>query len=571
MYGQEAHTTAQTGYANRSHNCSGKEQGAIQVLSYYYLPRRGTMKRSGWGFSLLIVTMALSIAFTSACAGANMTLIFGSAGDASRLDPADVTDGESIQRMDNIFEGLVEYKPGSTEIQPALAESWEISDSGLEFTFHLRRGVKFHDGTTFDAYAVEFSFARQYDPDNPFHQFGEWAYWGWMFDYVDHVEVVGPYTVKVYLSEPNASFMTSLAMFTVAIVSPYSATLHGADSFKHPVGTGPFKFVEWVKDDHITLARFEDYWRDPAKLDQVIFRVIPDPSARLIALEKGEIDGMEYPDPDQLQRIKNNPNLQLLSAPGMNVGYLAMNMGEDTPGYQEPFGDVRVRRAVNHAINRQEIVTYLYQGTAVVAKNPIPPVMWGYNDSIQDYEYDPGKARDLLAEAGYPNGFETTLWAMPVSRPYMFDPQKIAEAIQSYLLDVGIDADIFQEDWGTYLQDTEAGKHPMCLLGWSGDNGDPDNFIYVLLDKDATTVGSAGNVAFYRSDELHDINIAARQTYDFEQRVSLYEQAQQIIHRDAPWVPIAHSTQVIAFKHNVHGYVLHPTTRKFFQPVWIEE
>jgi len=521
------------------------------------------------------VALVLGLGFifigTCALAQAENVLVFGSAGDASRLDPADVTDGESIQRMDNIFEGLVEYKSGSTEVQPCLAESWEISEDGLEFTFYLRKGVKFHDGADFNANAVEFSFARQYNENHPCYEYGEWAYWGWMFDYVDKVEAIGPYTVKIYLKEPNASFMTSLAMFTVCIVSPRSAAIYEADSFKHPSGTGPFKFVEWLKDDHITLEAFEDYWRERPKLDKLIFRVIPDPSARLIALEKGEIDGMEYPDPEQIQRIISNPEIKLLTQPGMNVGYMAMNMGEDTDGFETPFGDVRVRRAINHAINKEEIVKYLYQGTAIVAKNPIPPVMWGYNDEIAGYEFNPEKAKKLLAEAGYPNGFETTLWAMPVSRPYMFDPRKIAEAIQSYLLEVGVDAKIHSEDWGTYLQKTEAGKHPMCLLGWTGDNGDPDNFIYVLLDKDAATVGSAGNVAFYRSDELHEINIEARQNYDMEVRTSLYKKAQEIIHRDAPWVCLAHSTQMIAFKNEVQGYILHPTSRKFFYPVWIEE
>jgi len=528
------------------------------------------MKNKWWIILSLIVSLSFVFMGTGALA-AGGTLVFGSAGDAVRLDPADVTDGESIQRMDNMFEGLVEYEPGSTAIQPCLAESWDISPDGLEFTFHLRKGVKFHDGTDFDATAVVFSFQRQYDKDFPYHKYGEWAYWGWMFDYVDRVEMVDPYTVKVYLQEPNASFLTSLAMFTACIVSPYSAALYGADSFKHPVGTGPFKFVEWVKDDHITMEAFEDYWRERAQLDKVIFRVIPDPSARLMALEKGEVDGMEYPDPEQVQKIIDNPKLKLLTQPGMNVGYVAMNMWDETPGFEEPFGDVRVRRAINHAINKEEIVKYLYQGTAIVAKNPIPPLLFGYNDDIVDYEYSPAKARELLAEAGYANGFKTTLWAMPVSRPYMFDPRKIAEAIQSYLADVGIEAQIYSEDWGTYLQNTEAGKHPMCLLGWTGDNGDPDNFIYVLLDKDAATIGSAGNVAFYRSDELHQVNIKARQSYDFEERVRLYREAQEIIHRDAPWVCLAHSTQMLAFKNEVEGYVLHPTSRKFFYPVWIEK
>jgi peptide/nickel transport system substrate-binding protein len=248
-----------------------------------------------------------------------------------------------------------------------------------------------------------------------------------------------------------------------------------------------------------------------------------------------------------------------------------MNVGEDTPGFEKPFADVRVRRAINHAINKQEIVEYLYKGTAVAAKNPIPPSMWGYNDAIQDYEYNPEKARQLLQEAGYPNGFETTLYAMPVSRPYMFDPPKIAEAIQADLEAVGIKAKIYTVEWGTYLQETEAGKHPMCLLGWIGDNGDPDNFLYVLLDKDNAIVGSAGNVAFYRNDELHDILIKAQRTYDQEERTRLYLKAQEIIHDDAPWVPLAHAKLQMVFKKNVKGFVLHPLDRKDFRKVWIEK
>jgi len=255
------------------------------------------------------------------------TLVFGSSGDAVRLDPADVTDGESIQRMDNIFEGLVEYETGSTEIKPCLAESWTTSADGTEITFKLRRGVKFHDGTDFNADAVVFSFARQYDQEHWFHGYGEWAYWGYMFGDVDRMEKIDDYTVRLVMKAPNSSIMTSLAMFTVASVSPANAEKYKEDMFRHPVGTGPFKFVEWVKDDHITLARNENYWRDPAQLDQLIFKVIPDTSARLLALEVGEIQGMEYPDPNDFDRIRDNPDLVLRSEPGMNIGYMAMNTG----------------------------------------------------------------------------------------------------------------------------------------------------------------------------------------------------------------------------------------------------
>ncbi|MCJ2513627.1 MAG: ABC transporter substrate-binding protein [Candidatus Thermoplasmatota archaeon] len=517
-----------------------------------------------------------------------MVLIFAMSGDADKLDPADVTDGESISRTDNIFESLVEYTAGGTDIQSALATSWDVSNDGLEITFDLRKDVEFHDGTDFNADAVVFSFARQYDTSHPYHEYGEWAYWGYMFSDIDYVEKINDYKIIIHLKRPNAAIMTSLAMFTVAIVSPTNAEEWGEEAFKHPVGTGPFKFVEWVKDDHITLEANEDYWRARSKLDKIIFRVIEDPSARLLAIQAGEIHGMEYPDPVSFDLIKSDSDLQLLTQSGMNVGYLAMNTGygyydenengvrdsdEDwvkTPGYFEPLTNKLVRQAINYAIDKNSIVENLYKGTAIVAKNGMPPFMLGHNDDIVDYSYDPDMAKDLLEEAGYPNGFNTTLWVMPVSRPYMFDPPKIAEALQSYLADVNINVELYQLDWSTYLEETENGNHPMCLLGWTGDNGDPDNFMNVLYGPNSASIGTAGNVAFYNNSLVQDKFSAALQSYDTTVRSKLYEEAQVLIHEDAPFVYLAHATQNMVFLSNIKGYVLNPTERKFFYPVEIE-
>ncbi len=537
-------------------------------------------------FLLLITFLVLGISMTGLAQ--EKILVFGSSGDAARLDPADVTDGESISRMDNIFEGLVEYESGSTEIKPCLAESWDISEDGTEITFHLRKGVKFHDGTDFNADAVVFSFERQYNPEHPYHQYGEWAYWGYMFSDIDRMEKIDDYTVKLVLSEPNASIMTSLAMFTVCIVSPTNAEKYKEDAFRYPCGTGPFKFVEWVKDDHITLVANEDYWRERPKIDKLIFKVIPDPSARLLALEVGEIHGMEYPNPADFERIKANSNLVLLSEPGMNIGYMAMNTGygyvdankngvkdddeplEKTPGYFEPLTKKEVRQAINMAIDKEAIVRDIYMGTASVAKNGMPPFMLGYNDEIEDYPYAPEKAKELLAEAGYPDGFEVTLHVMPVSRPYMFDPPKIGEAIQSYLAAVGIKVNFYQVDWGTYLQETEAGMHQMCLLGWTGDNGDPDNFLNVLYGLNACSIGTAGNYAFYTNKTNQELLTQALRTYDVNKRAAYYKKAQELIHEDAGWVFLAHSNQNVVFRKNVEGFVLHPTSRMFFYPVDIK-
>lgn len=539
-------------------------------------------------FVVLLLTLGLVFSVVGA-ASAQGTLVFGSSGDAVRLDPADVTDGESIQRMDNIFEALVEYEEGSVLIQPCLATSWEASADGTEIVFNLRKGVKFHDGTDFNADAVVFSFARQYDTTHPYNQYGQWAYWGWMFGDVEKMEKIDDYTVKFVLKRPNASIMTSLAMFTVCIVSPTNAEKYKEDAFKNPCGTGPFKFVEWVKADHITLEANEDYWRERASLDKLIFKVIPDPSARLMALEVGEVQGIEHLNPADFDRIKDNKDLKLLAEPGMNVGYMAINTGYGyidankngvhdiadetlvkTPGYYEPLTKKKVRQAINMAIDKQSIVDNLFMGTAIKAKNGMPPFMLGYNDEIVDYPYDLEKAKTLLAEAGYPDGFEVTLYVMPVSRPYMFDPPKIGEAIQSYLGAIGIKVNIYQVDWGTYLQETMEGKAQMCLLGWTGDNGDPDNFLNVLYGANACSIGTAGNYGFYTNFTAQALLTAALATYDIEKRATYYKKFQEMIHENACYVYLAHATQSVAFRANVQGYVLHPTSRKFFYPVWIE-
>jgi len=538
-------------------------------------------------FMVLLFAVILILG-TIGIASAKGTLVYGSSGDASRLDPGDVTDGESIQRMDNIFEGLLEFEAGTTEIKPGLATSWETSTDGIEIVFKLREGVKFHDGTDFNADAVVFSFARQYDLNHPYRQYGEWAYWGYMFSDIKEMIKIDDYTVKLVLKRPNASIMTSLAMFTVNIVSPANAEKYKGDAFKYPCGTGPFKFVEWVKDDHITLEANDNYWRERPQLDKLIFKVIPDPSARLMALEVGEVQGIEYPNPADFARINANKDLVLMTQPGMNIGYMAMNTGygyEDanengvrdpdepwvkTPGYFEPLTKKKVRQAINMAIDKQSIVDNLYMGTAIKAKNGMPPFMLGYNDEIKDYPYDPAKAKELLTEAGYPNGFEVTLYVMPVSRPYMFDPPKIGEAIQSYLGAIGIKVKFYQVDWGTYLQETEAGKHQMCLLGWTGDNGDPDNFMNALYGANACSIGTAGNYAFFNDENVQILLSKALQTYDKEKRAEYYKKAQEVIHEDAGWVYLAHSMQSMVFRKNVHGFVLNPTSRYFFYPVRLE-
>jgi len=536
----------------------------------------------------LLIFFLLAVALTFGIVGsasASETLIFAISVDVDQLDPGDTS---VDQVVGNIFEGLVKFKAGSTSIEPSLATSWEISADGKEITFHLRKGVKFHDGTDFNADAVVFSFARQYDLNHLYHQYGKWSMWGYIFYDVDRMEKIDDDTVKLVLKRPNVSILNSLAIYQVSIVSPTNAEKYQEDAFKHPCGTGPFKFVEWVKSDHVTLEANEDYWRERAKLDQLIFKVIPDASARLMALEVGEVQGMEFPNPADFDRIKHNKDLVLMTQPGTNVGFLAMNTGYGyidenknnirdidseplvkTPGYFEPLTKKKVRQAINMAIDKQAIVDNIYMGTAVKAKNGMPPFMLGYNDDIVDYPYDPAKAKQLLAEAGYPDGFEVTLYVMPVSRPYMSDPFKTSEAIQSYLAAVGIKVKFYQVDWAHYIQETKDGKHQMCLLGWAGDSGDPDNFMNVYSTNSAS-IGMAQNRAFYINDVVQELLSPALATYDDEKRAPYYKKIQEMVHEDAGWVYLFHLTQNVVFRNNIKGFILNPISMVFFYPVWVE-
>lgn len=486
-------------------------------------------------------------------------LVFARGGDSVGLDPANVTDGESFYVTRNIVDTLVDYEDDNTNLIPGLAKSWESKDKdGLVWVFHLREGVKFHDGTPFNAEAVKFNFDRWMFEDNQFRYEGEaFEYWGYMFGgypgIVKEVRAVSEFTVEIELTSPSAPFLNNLAMPCFGISSPEAIKKYGKDIFKNPVGTGPFKFVEWVKDDKVVLEKNPEYWGEAPKLDKIIFRSIPDNSARLMELQSGTIDIMTGLSPEDVKLVEADPNLQVLLRPSMNVGYMAMHTGK------KPFDNAKVRQAINHAIDKKALIEAFYAGLAEPAKNPLPPSLWGYNDSVQDYEYSVEKAKALLAEAGYPNGFKTKLWAMPVARPYMPQPKEIATALQQQLAAVGIEAEIVSMDWATYLEKGEFGEHELYLLGWTGDNGDPDNFLYVLLDKDNAKVGSAGNVAFYVNDKVHELLIAAQKETDQAKRAKLYEEAQAIIHQDAPWVPLVHSTPPIAAKKSVKNFIPHPT------------
>lgn len=492
------------------------------------------------------------------------TLIFAKGKDATRLDPADITDAESSTVTENIFEGLVRFKPESTILEPALATSWTVSQDGLSYRFTLRKGVRFHDGTPFDAAAAKFNFDRQNTPES-----GQmFEYWQYFFEpVVKEVRVLDDHTLEVRLKQTDATFLSNLALATMGMLSPRAVERRGVDVARHPVGTGPFKFKSWMPNEKIVLVAHEEYWDGRPYLDKLIFKPVPENSVRLLELEVGAIAGMDGINPDDVGRVKEDPELAFYSQAGMNVGYLALN------NEKAPFDSLKVRQAVRYAINKPGLVQAFFAGGTLgeAATVPMPPTIWGYHTGLQDYAYDPAKAKRLLAEAGYPNGFEMTLWSLPVVRPYMPQGQRTAEAIQADLAKVGIRATITTYEWGTYLDKLGKGDHHAALIGWIGDNGDPDNFLYTLLDANNARHGGASNYSFYKGAEAHRLMIEARQVAEPIRRAELYRKAQEVIHRDTPMIPLFHAKQLAAFRKTVRNFKLHPTGKKYFARVWLAE
>lgn len=356
---------------------------------------------------------------------AQNTLIFARGGDSVSLDPSEVTDGESENVAQSILETLTTFTEGETSTEPMLATEWQESEDGLTYRFTLREGIMFHDGTDFNADAVVFNFERWMngDADN-FPMYGS-VFGGFQADDTHNlasVSALDDLTVEIKLKGPQPTLLKDLALTPLSISSPTAIEKFGEEYRSNPVGTGPFVFKEWQRNDRIVLEKNDEYWlAGYPKLEQVIFRSIPDNSSRLNALLSGEVDLISGLDSENHEQIGENPELKLFSRPPLNLGYLGMTLTH------EPFDDPLIRKALSHAVNKEAMIDAFFGEETLAAKNPIPPAVEGYNDEIEPYPFDSEKAKKLLAEAGFPDGFEMELYAMPVSRPYMPDGAKVAE------------------------------------------------------------------------------------------------------------------------------------------------
>ena len=531
--------------------------------------------------SLLKRVAALSLAAVLMAAGTwpvqAKTLVYCSAASPGGFDPAVHTDAPTFYASaHNIYNQLVRFEAGAT-IAPDLAESWNVSDDWLSVTFHLRKGIKFQTtdwftpSRNFNADDVVFSFMRQKDESNPYHSYaGPYIYFNdmGMSDLIEDIVKIDDDTVKFVMTRPDATILADLAMEFASILSKeYADQLLAAGIpellNRKPVGNGAFQFISYKKDAMIRYKANPDYFRGKQPIDHLVFAITPDASVRYQKLKADECQLIEAPNPADLESIKSDPDLKLLEYQAMDVGYLAYNTR------RKPFDDVRVRKALNMAIDKKAIIDAVFLGQAMVAKNPIPPTIWGYNDDVEDDPYDPQAARQLLKAAGI-DGLETKLWAMPVSRPYNPNARRMAEMIQADWAKIGVKAEIVTYEWGEYLKRYKVlDRDGAVLLGWIGDNGDPDNFLGLLLNCGAVGGNNGAQWCYGPYEAL--IKKAKTLVGQKDKRAELYRRAQVIFKEQAPWATIAHSTVSVPMRKNVTGYRAGPLYGHSFEGVDLVE
>jgi peptide/nickel transport system substrate-binding protein len=527
-------------------------------------------------------------AATTSAGARGGTLVFGATADPIALDGALVSDGESLRAVAQMFETLVSLKPGTTEVVPGLAERWEASNGGKTWAFTLRDGVTFHDGTALDAEAVCFNFDRWYGFTGSFQNPSASYYWQTVFGGFRKTEPdSGAPTTSLYagctardavtpvieLTHPSASFLGALSLPSFSIGSPKALEEYGADrgtvdedgvfhptgtyATEHPVGTGPFRFESWTRDDRLVLVRNEDYWAEPARVDRLVIRPISDNASRLQALQTGEIQGFDFVEPQDLATIDDDDDLQLLDRPAFNVGYVGFNVSVP------PLDDVKVRQAIAHALDREEVVTSFYAGRGVVAKEFMPPEVVGYADDVTEYPYDPARAKQLLRESGLPSPVKLDFWyPSDVSRPYMPDPKRNFQAFAEDLEAVGFDVVPHTAPWSPdYVGRVTGGNAGgVYLFGWTGDFGDADNFVGTFFQAKSAQWGFENPTLFRTLDD-------AEVETDPGRRTTLYEEANRMIMDFLPGVPYVHTKPALAFRADVKGYVPSPVSLESFATV----
>ncbi len=484
------------------------------------------------------------------------TLVYGRGGDADGLDPIHTDVGETVKVLVNLYDTLVTYDDRTLQIVPALATDWETSQDGRTFTFHLRQGVKFHDGTSFDAEAVKYSFERLLQEDHP-DVYSEVVPFKPTFRVIERIEIVDPYTIIFHLRRTDAVFLENLCTYAASIVSPTAVKRYGADFATHPVGTGPFRFVHWDRDEQLILAAFDDHWRGPPGVRRVVFVPVSESAVRVKQLQRGEIHIADNLPPAALDALAKLPQIEIQQQQAINVAYLSMQTEKP------PLDNPKVRQAIWHAIDKRRLIEDYFAGYATPAVTFVPPMLWGAHDGLVDREYNLNRARELLLEAQAESDFALPLtlelFVMDRPRPYLQLPREVAVYVKDQLRQIGIEVRIVQSEIHEHFRRMSLGEHQLGFAGWSSDNNDPDNFLYVLLHSENIREGGT-NHSRWRNDEADALLMAAKEELDQAKRAEMYRRVQALCFAEAPAVPLVHTTVRIAQREEVDGYFLHPAS-----------
>jgi peptide/nickel transport system substrate-binding protein len=480
-------------------------------------------------------------------------MVIGQTAEPKSLDPHVATALNDFRILVNLYEGLVRFRPGTLEPEPALAAAWQISADGRRYTFELRRGVRFHDGSPFDAQAVKFNFERMLNQDHPFHHTGPFPL-AFFFDKITGIEVIDPHTVALQLSEPFAPLLANLAYPTGLMVSPAALRRYDEDFGRHPVGTGPFRFVDWQPRRRVLLERSPDYWAEPARSRVLVFRPLTDPMTRVAELMAGGIDLVTELSPDNVALLRGDPRFKVHEQTGPHLWFLILNTRSG------PFRDQRVRQAANYAIDKQALVAQVLQDTATVAAGPVPKAFgWACDAQLEPYPYDPVRAKALLQEAGFGDGVKLRL-LVPSSGSGMLAPVQMATAIQGDLARVGMDVEIETYEWNSYLAKVNrglAGQADMAEMAWM--TNDPDTLPYLALRSAALPEQGGFNSGYYENARVDALIEQARASTERAERAQLYRQLQRLVHEQAPWVFVASWRQNAVASRRLQGFTLQPS------------
>jgi ABC-type transport system substrate-binding protein len=498
---------------------------------------------------MILITLLLIIPTQSVAQVSGGTVIYAAGADPDNLDPANAESNpsEAVNRM--MYENIARFDE-KLKIVPGLATKWEQSKDGLTWTFYLRKGVKFHDGTPFNGEAVKIFIERMIGPEKPSRS-------GLYTPFVNSVEVVDDYTVKIILKAPFAFFLNNLAHSASGIISPTALKTYGKDISRRAVGTGPFKFVEWIHGDHLTMVRNDEYWGGKPKLDKIIVKTVKEDSARVMMLQSGDAQLIVRIPSEDIPRLEKDPNIKLDSTETLRVLFIGINVTK------KPLNDVRVRQALNYAVDKEAIVKNLYQGRALVSAGMVGPLTTGYV-RIEGYSYNPEKAKQLLTEAGYPNGFKVKLWSPQGRYPKDFE---MAQAIQQQLKKVNIDCTLDTMEWAAYLAATrkppEQNESELFLIGWAPSTAEA-RWILAPLFTTEQWVPSGNNRTFFSNKEFDEMVTKFTGATTKTEMDKYLKAAQDLLSKEAPSIPILVTKETIGYSKKLKGVINSPLELTYF-------